>query len=153
MRILWLSLVLLFNFQPKHERLVILEKNITVAGTTSLGKFECIYNVEGLKDTLIFENNTSSTSFLFEIPVNDFACGNFLLNNDFRKTIKAKQYPKAQVKVTRLRRGKTLYQCDLFLDIAGKKLIFRDFELTQLDKKLMGNLLLSFDALELEAPN
>src|SRR5690606_29284144 len=108
--------------------------------------------VEGLKDMLIFENNTSSTSFLFDIPVNEFACGNFLLNNDFRKTIKAKQYPKAQVKVKRLRRGKSLYVCDLYLDIAGKKLTFKDFELTKMDKRLLGNLLLGFDALELEAP-
>lgn len=153
MRILWLLIVLLFNFQPKHERLVILEKTITVSGTTSLGKFECNYNVDGLKDTLIFENNTSSTSFLFDIPVNEFACGNFLLNNDFRKTIKAKQYPKAQVKVKRLRRGKSLYVCDLYLEIAGKKSTFRDFELTQMDNRLLGNLLLSFDALELEAPS
>ena len=152
MRILWLSLILLLNFQPKHERLMILEKEITVSGNTSLGKFDCTYNVEGLKDTLSFVDNKSKDTFLFDIAVADFGCGNLFLNNDFRKTIKAKEFPKARVKVTNLRKNKGSYRCDLHLEIAGKRLYFKDFHLNLNDEKLMGYLRLNFDTLGLDPP-
>src|SRR5690554_4211648 len=104
MRILWLSLILLFNFQAPDDKLLIYEKEITVSGNTSLGKFDCSYYVNSRKDTLALNN--PGGSFIFEIPVADFSCGNFILNNDFRKTIKAKEYPKAQVKVSNLRKNR-----------------------------------------------
>src|SRR5690606_36580605 len=98
MPILWLPFAFLLSVYPGQEKLVILEKEITVSGNTSLGKFDCIYHVTGLKDTLSFMDNKSKDVFLFDIAVTDFGCGNFLLNNDFRKIIKAKEFPEAHVK-------------------------------------------------------
>jgi len=153
MRILWLSLILMFSFQPKHERLVIIEKEITVSGNTSLGKFECGYNIRGVKDTLSFVDNKSAEIFSFDIAVSDFACGNFLLNNDFRKTIKAKEYPQAYVKVAKLRKNKNNYSCDLHLELAGKQLLFKDFQLSDSGTELQGNLTLDFETLDLNPPS
>jgi len=152
MRILWLLLILQFNFPPKHDKLVIIEKEITVSGNTSLGKFECDYNVKGLKDTLFFINDKSTDTFFFDIVVSDFTCGNFLLNNDFRRTIKAKEYPQAYVKVVNLRRVKNGYICDLHLDLVGKKLLFKNFQLSSSNGEIRGNLTLDFETLALAPP-
>src|SRR5690606_19416653 len=116
------------------------------------GKFNCTYNVTGPKDTLLFIDNKSQDAFYFDIAVDDFGCGNLLLNNDFRKTIRAKEYPKAHVKVTNLRKSQQGYRCSLHLEIAGKKLFFKDFLLHDGEQTLTGNLDLNFDTLGLSPP-
>lgn len=153
MRILWLSLILLFHFTPETERLVIFEKEITVSGNTSLGKFDCTYEVLGSKDTLSFNGNESHDVFLFDIEVADFGCGNFLLNNDFRKTIKAKTYPQAHVRVSNFKKNSDSYHCDLNLELVGKNLHFKDFKLSDKDGNLVGRLKLDFETLDLVAPS
>jgi hypothetical protein len=152
MRILCLIFLLTFNFHHENERLVIQEKEIIVSGNTTLGKFHCAYKGTGLKDTLSFVNNQSTDAFLFQIDVAEFGCGNPLLNNDFRKTIKAKEFPQAIVKVTHLKKVQDGYRCDLHLGIAGKRLFFKDFLLQSQDNKLSGQLDLHFDALGLDPP-
>lgn len=152
MRILWLILFLTFNLHHEEERLVIQEKEITVSGNTTLGKFDCAYKERGLKDTLHFVGNRSKENFLFDIKVEEFGCGNLILNNDFRKTIKAKEFPQAHVKVTNLKKAREGYRCDLYLEIAGKRLFFRDFLLNDQEEKLTGRLDLRFDTLELDPP-
>ncbi|HLT06645.1 MAG TPA: hypothetical protein VK014_03910 [Cyclobacteriaceae bacterium] len=151
MRVLWLLLLVLYTVHPE-ERLVIQQKEITVSGNTSIGKFNCTYTELGLGDTLTFLNRQSKDIFYFNIAVTDFACGNPILNNDFRKTIKAKEYPHARVKVSRLRKSADGYRCDLNLEIAGKPLFFKDFSLSDDGRHLMGTLTIDFATLELEAP-
>lgn len=152
MHILWFSLLFLFNYQPSPETLVILEKEITVSGNTSLGQFNCTHQEGGLKDTLFFTDHRSKDYFLFDIKVADFSCGNFLLNNDFRKTIKAKMFPQAHVRVSNFRKRRKSYSCDLHLEIVGKKLFFKDFKLSTQDNKLIGKLMLDFKTLDLAPP-
>lgn len=152
MRILCLIFLLAFNFNPGKERLVIHEKEIIVSGNTTLGKFDCDYRGIGLKDTLSFVNNLSKDAFLFHIDVTEFGCGNPILNNDFRKTIRAKEFPQARVIVTNLKKVKEGYQCDLHLEIAGKRLFFEDFLLNSQNGKLTGRLDLHFDTLGLVPP-
>src|SRR5690554_4833821 len=153
MRILWLLFFLLFNQQAPNDRLLIHEKKITVSGNTSLGTFDCSYQVKSRKDTLAFiHDNSKDNLLLFEIPVADFSCGNFILNNDFRKTIKAKEYPKAQVKVSNLKRNSEGYRCDLSLKLVGKELFFDDFQLSDNQGRLVGHLTLNFETLDLDPP-
>lgn len=152
MRIFCLIFLLAFNFNPKNERLVIYEKEITVSGNTTLGKFDCDYRGIGRKDTLSFVNNLSEDAFLFHIDVTAFGCGNPLLNNDFKKTIKAKEFPQARVIVTNLKKIKGGYQCDLHLEIAGKRLFFQDFLLSGEQGQLTGQMNLNFDTLGLVPP-
>lgn len=153
MRILWFSILIISMVLNKEELMVINEKSITVKGNTSLGNFECTYNVENLGDTLSFINNITKDQFRFDIPVGEFTCGNFLLNHDFRKTLKSKEYPKAYVKVTNLKKNRKNYTCDLYLDIVGKNLIYPDFKLRDNGTSLNGDLILDFDHLELEPPS
>lgn len=151
MRILWLLCMSLMFPMTKNE-LVIMEKEIVVSGTTSIGDFLCSYYVNNQKDTLFMNKMASPADFLFEIPVSKFSCGNFLINNDFRRTIKAREFPSALVKVSRLRKNNENYTCDLFLEIAGKRMRFENFDLLNTGDKLCGDLVLSFDDLELDPP-
>lgn len=152
MRILYLIFFLAFSFNPGNERLVIYEKEIVVSGNTTLGKFDCNYRGIGLKDTLTFVNNVSQDAFLVHIDVTEFGCGNPILNNDFRKTIKAKEFPQARVIVTNLKKVRGGYQCDLHLEIAGKRLFFEEFLLSSQEGRLTGQLDLHFDTLGLVPP-
>ena len=151
MRILWLLCMSLIFPMTKNE-LVIMEKEIVVSGTTSIGDFVCSYYVNNTKDTLSMGGDASPNNFLFEIPVAKFTCGNFLINNDFRKTIKAKEFPSALVKVSHLKKNNDHYTCDLFLEIAGKKMLFENFDLFDTGGQLCGDLVLSFEDLELDPP-
>ncbi|MFC2188008.1 hypothetical protein [Peijinzhouia sedimentorum] len=153
MRVLYLIIaVILFSFAPTNEMLVITEKQIKVSGVTSIGKFTCDYCIDDMKDTLISNRTNRSGTLQFTIPVDDFSCGNFMLNKDFRKTLKSDEYPSAKVQVSNLVKKENGYFCHLRLQIVGKELIFENFHLTKSDQKLTGKLTLSFDELELKAP-
>ncbi len=153
MRVLYLIIiVILFSFAPTNELLVITEKQVKVSGVTSIGKFTCDYCIDDMKDTLISNRTNRSGTLQFTIPVDDFSCGNFMLNKDFRKTLKSDEYPSAKVKVSNLVKKENGYFCHLRLQIVGKELIFENFHLTKSDQKLTGKLTLSFDELELKAP-
>ena len=151
MRILWLLYMLLI-FPVAKDELVIIEKEIVVSGTTSIGDFVCSYYVNNTKDTLFMDNVASPANFIFEIPVSKFSCGNFLINSDFRRTIKAREFPSASVKVSRLRKNKESFTCDLLLEIAGKRMRFEDFNLFNTGDRLCGDLVLSFEDLALDPP-
>jgi hypothetical protein len=96
MRVL-LIVLLIFLYPSKEEREVIVtKKKIIVSGETSIGGFNCDFQKNKLKDTLYIDHQDKKTELNFEIPVKEFSCGNFLLNNDFRKTIKAEDFPHAR---------------------------------------------------------
>lgn len=121
MRIL-LALILILLSPYKEEREVIVtRKMITVSGQTSIGGFNCDYSRNGLKDTLYIDYTKKVKDLIFEIPVQDFSCGNFLLNKDFRKTIKADQFPTAKVRVRDLKSSYGHYSCDMTVDIVDRK--------------------------------
>lgn len=153
MRVLLILLLILFNPDLKEKREVIVtQKVITVSGQTSIGGFNCDYAKNGLKDTLYIDYDDSKKELIFDIPVQDFSCGNFLLNRDFRKTIKAEQYPTAKVKVSNLQSNYGHYTCDLSVDLVGKKLNFPNLVLKRTPTGVSGHLVLSFEELALETP-
>ncbi len=153
MRVLYLIIaVILFSFAPTNETLVITEKQIKVSGVTSIGKFTCDYCLDDMKDTLISNRTNRSGTLQFTIPVDEFSCGNFMLNKDFRKTLKSEEYPTARVQVSNLVKKDNGYFCHLKLQIVGKELVFENFHLAKSNHKLTGKLVLSFDELNLQAP-
>jgi hypothetical protein len=154
MRVLLTLFMFLFGLLPKEE-LIVTEKILTVSGKTTLGGFSCEYVDRDFQDTLFIDTKNRSTNpdLVFDIPVREFACGNFVLNSDFRKTIKAEEYPTALIKVREFRaKGKHIV-CDLQVELAGKKLEYKNLVLQRKENGLVGNLILSFDELELKAPH
>ncbi len=136
------------------DTFVIQHKEIIVKGNTSLGSFECSYDNKQLGDTLIFENEFSDNNRLdFVIPVRDFGCGNFILNSDFRKTLKAEEYPTCKVTVHSLVRNKRQIYGNISIKMAGNEMDLSKVIFSQLEDKLQGKIQLSFKELALEAPH
>ena len=152
MRVLIIILLILFNPDLKEREVIVTKKVLTVSGQTSIGGFNCDYSKNGLKDTLFIDQSKSLKELIFDIPVHDFSCGNFLLNRDFRKTIKAEQFPSARVKVKNLKSNYGHYTCDLEVSLVGKNLSFPALVLKRTAEGVSGKLILSFEDLELETP-
>jgi hypothetical protein len=152
MRVLLIFVVLLLNAPATERELIVSEKIISVHGVTSIGKFKCNYSKNSLKDTLFVNHTKHKRDLIFDIPVQNFSCGNFVLNSDFRKTIKADEFPHARVKVSNLKSNGKNYTCDMTVNLVGKTLEFKGMELTGMDKGLKGHLSLSFDDLDLTTP-
>ena len=153
MRVLLILLGMLWMEGNHSDPLVITSKKITVSGQTSFGAFHCDYSTAGLKDTLLFDAKSKSKPIIFKIPVKSFSCGNFLLNKDFRSTIKAEQYPYSEVQVTNIKNENGQIRCDLTVNLVGKKLEFQSLPLERCPGGLQAELRLSFERLELQPPN
>ncbi|MBL6446032.1 YceI family protein [Fulvivirga sp. 29W222] len=133
MSILSIILLLISLTEPaKTESCLVIEKrSITINGDTSLGGFSCGYEVSGVNDTL-YMNNLPYSPYSFTIPVEAFKCGNFLLNRDFRATLKAEEYPKVTVQVQSLQeQGKGLLTGCIKLSLVGKYKTLDDVEFCQ----------------------
>lgn len=152
MRVLLVLILFLLNPLLEEREIIITKKMITIKGKTSLGGFSCDYSRNGLKDTLYFDYNSKAKELSFNIPVNDFSCGNFLLNKDFKKTIKADEYPTALVRVKNLKSKHGFYTCDMSVQIVGKKLEYKNLKLQNIPNGLSADMILSFQELELNAP-
>lgn len=154
MRFLALFVLLLFSsgFQERKE-LVITQQKILVSGYTSVGKFNCDFSRVGMADTLRFNSTEVRKSLEFKIPVKNFSCGNFLLNSDFRSTLKAEDFPYANVRVANFREKSGKVFCHLTLDLVGRRLEFPDLMLERGPKGLSGKLILNFDLLNLSPPS
>lgn len=153
MRILLMILLMLLGAPVKERTLIVTRKTIQVSGQTSLGGFNCDYNKVGAKDTLFLDTHGKGRELVFEIPVQEFSCGNFLLNRDFRKTIQAEQFPNAIVRVRNLQANYGHYTCDLMVDMVGKRLDFPNMVLKRRADGLVADLVLGFGELELKAPS
>jgi len=152
MRVLLAIFLVLLNPIKEEREVVVTKKTITVSGQTSIGGFNCEYERNSLKDTLLIDASRVNAELIFDIPVQDFSCGNFLLNRDFRKTIKAEHYPHARVKVKNIKSNYGHYSCDLNVHIVGKELIYNELPLKRTANGITANLVIGFNELDLEAP-
>lgn len=147
---------LLFNLfvaSEVAETYLIKEKRISVKGKTSLGGFNCRYVEKGLDQSLIMHPQNGMPDLELNVNVENFGCGNFILNKDFRNTIKAKEFPTAKVKVTNwMRRGGKFY-CNMFVTLVGKQLTFRDLELVRIKEGVKANVNIQFSQLGLSPPS
>ncbi len=149
--ILLVSLFFVFAKQERNQ-LVITQYQVVVKGHTSVGKFNCNFEEKGKVDTLDLNASDSQDAMEFQIPVKSFSCGNFLLNSDFRSTLKAEEYPFAKVQVKNLREKSGAIYCHLSLHLVGNNLEYPDFLLKKNAKGLRGKLILDFETLNLTPP-
>lgn len=151
MRVIGLIIIFIVfvSFTGSNSKYLLLNsKKFTVEGSTSLGSFTCNYDLE-TKDTLFLSQKTGFTD---KVPVKEFGCGNFMLNRDFRKTLKEKQYPFVAISLSEVRRQGENYLYTLNLDLAGKKKTFRNLVLTKENKNLKGSIELKFSDFDLQPP-
>jgi len=137
---------------PQPEKTVVSKQVFTIEGNTSLGTFKCNY-VTTERDTILWNDTDKiKKSLKYVIPSQKFSCGNFLLNSDFRKTIKAAQYKNIGIEISEIRRSSKKIFCNLKLQLAGKEKTYTNLELEETDNYLEGSLAVNFSDFELKAP-
>lgn len=94
----------LFNNEPRKDKISLVTIHINggsylkIHGRTNLNKFHCQY-IKSLSDTLLVTITRDETDKLIlenaDISLNvlQFDCGNGLINKDFRKLLRAKDFP------------------------------------------------------------
>ncbi len=106
-----------------QEYLLVAGKTVRVKGKTSIGKFDCAYEVSAGQDSISFEQMKDQGTVLdIFLPVDEFGCGNKLLTKDFGKTLQSKEHPNIQVIVTDFERQDGEYVGSIELHLVGKEL-------------------------------
>lgn len=135
----------------KHSYWLIDSGEFNVKGKTSIGKFDCKYELQ-IEDTLFFNQKEG---FSYKIPVREFRCGNFILNNDFRKTLKHKEFPEvffSMMYVDEKSAENSNYPFELYLKIAGKEKHIKSLNLKRNKNVLTGEVELKFNDFDLSPP-
>lgn len=152
MRVFGLILVLTAAlFSTPKDYLLVSTKQFTVQGTTSIGGFECNYDMNA-KDTLFFNQPNRTKKISHSVPVKSFGCGNFMLNNDFRKTLKEKEFPNVTIELSNFKKSDENYSCDLTLNLVGKQKTYKNLPLKYDKSSLIGNITLQFSDFNLTPP-
>jgi polyisoprenoid-binding protein YceI len=138
-------------FSTPKEYLLVSTKQFTVQGTTSIGGFECTYDLN-TKDTLFFNDDNQKSKIAHSIPVREFGCGNFILNADFRKTLNANEYPTITVELTNFKKQNEYYSCDLSLQLVGIKKSYKNLKLKMYKNRIDGDVIVNFSDFGLKPP-
>jgi hypothetical protein len=138
-------------FSTPKEYLLVSTKQFSVQGTTSIGGFECNCDMN-TKDTLFFNQPERSNKITHTVPVKSFGCGNFILNNDFRKTLKEKEFPNVRIELSNFRKSTENFNCDLTLNLVGKQKIYKNLPLKFDNNRLIGMITLQFSDFDLTPP-
>ncbi|GGD13098.1 YceI family protein [Flavobacterium orientale] len=138
-------------FSTPKDYLLVSTKQFIVRGTTSIGGFECNYDMNA-KDTLYFNKAQKLNKISHSIPVKKFGCGNFILNHDFRKTLKEKEFPQIEIELSNFKNHNNQYSCDLILKLVGKQRVYKNLPLKINQNRLHGNIILNFSDFELTPP-
>ncbi|MFT2008267.1 hypothetical protein ACMA1I_06295 [Pontibacter sp. 13R65] len=154
-----LAVVVMVNvvLPPKEEFVIVKGSKITVQAATSLGNINCSYSSNSLKDTLLLNTALLKKDRLkLSIPVEQFGCGNPLLNRDFQQTLNAKEYPNIRIEVLSLKQAGKDYKGALKFEVGGKttmmeEVIFNMFS-AQGATFMKSNICLNFTEMGLNAP-
>jgi len=146
------TLLMLSLLFPRQECTVISKQEFIIEGDTSLGDFKCKYESMA-KDTLFWNGKTAKNTLLqYEIPGKEFGCGNFILNKDFRKTIRVKEYQYTKIELLNIRKNADEMACDVKLQLAGKQKRYQNVELKRTKNTLKGTLVVNFSDFDLQSP-
>lgn len=80
---------------------------LTIHGKSNINKFDCRYNFNKPRDSLVFDIISSGEMLIlrnvqFTIPIKQTDCGNRLLNKDFRATLEVQEHPNINISINRL---------------------------------------------------
>lgn len=130
---------------------IIIDKlEIEILGNSTVGKFNCS-NSFTFKDT-IYLNSNSRNSLKSEISMNNFECGNRIMNKDLKTTVKAATFPKSTVTITNIKPFGSNYKCSLNFRITDKILSYQNLVLKNNKEFLDGNVAVNFSDIGLEPP-
>ncbi|GHE70409.1 hypothetical protein [Roseivirga thermotolerans] len=158
MRLLVLALVWVSPLSVSaQDSLLITGKSITIQGQTSLGKFACTYSEIHQPEAAFIRNGANSIPVLFlELLIEDFDCGNKILNKDFRETLRAAEHPSIGISVDNFRKIENYYLSTVSLTLGGKVSELLELRFIKIDKHgntyLKSEFKLSTSSFELSPP-
>ncbi|WP_348797800.1 hypothetical protein [Flavobacterium adhaerens] len=156
--IIGLGLVLLILFGSAKPILPIIENNtiiiekleIEIQGNSTIGKYNCS-NSLSYRDT-IYLNSNIKNSLKSEIAMNNFDCGNKIMEKDLRTTVKANKFPKSSVTITNIKPFGNNYKCSLNFRITDKVISYQNLVLKNNKESLEGSVNVNFSNIDLEPP-
>ncbi|HEU4791971.1 MAG TPA: YceI family protein [Flavobacterium sp.] len=138
----------LFDTDPN---IIIIDKlEIEILGNSTVGKYNCS-NALPYRDTIYLNSNTKN-SLKSEISMNNFECGNRIMNKDLKTTVKATKFPKSTVTITNIKPFGTNYKCSLNFRITDKTLSYQNLVLKNTKESLEGIVAVKFSDIGLEPP-
>ncbi|MBF4471950.1 hypothetical protein [Flavobacterium sp. HJJ] len=133
------------------SNIIIIDRlEIEISGNSTIGQYNCS-NSLSYRDTIYLNSNTKN-SLKSEISMNDFECGNRIMNKDVKTTVKAVKYPKSTVTITNIKTFGTNYKCSLNFRITDKTLSYQNMILKNNKESLEGNIAVKFSDIALEPP-
>ncbi|HKO76978.1 MAG TPA: hypothetical protein VJU52_07155 [Flavobacterium sp.] len=123
---------------------------IEILGNSTVGKYSCSNSLL-YRDTIYLNSNTKN-SLKSEISMNNFECGNRIMNKDVKTTVKATKFPKSTVTITNIKPFGTNYKCSLNFRITDKTLSFQNMVLKTSKESLEGVVAVNFSDIALDPP-
>lgn len=130
--------------------IIINKLEIEILGSSTAGKYKCT-NSHPYKDT-IYLNSATKNCLKSEISMNNFECGNRIMNKDLKTTVKAAKFPKSTVTITNIKPSGTNYTCNLKFRITNKTLSYPNLVLKSTKEFLEGTVAIKFSDIGLTAP-
>jgi hypothetical protein len=127
----WLLLLFLTSAlgnDPIHQGKWIIDNTsqLLIHGETNVNSFTCYISCYHNVDTLTYSRDEGKDELIFNknkmvIPIYNFTCGNTLITQDFRQTVKADKFPYLNVGFISLRENKekTHAYGTMLIDLAG----------------------------------
>lgn len=139
------------HFLLIDPNIIIIDRlEIEILGNSTVGQYNCS-NSLAYRDTIFLNSNTKN-SLKSEISMNNFECGNRIMNKDVKSTVKATKFPKSTVTITNIKPFGTNYKCSLNFRITDKTLSYQNMILKTTKKSLEGVVAVNFSDIELEPP-
>jgi hypothetical protein len=130
--------------------IVINKLEIEILGNSTVGKYNCANSLP-YRDTIFLNSNTKN-SLKSEISMDNFECGNRIMNKDLKTTVKATKFPKSTVTITDIKPSGTNYKCSLNFRITDKTLSYHNLALKNSKESLEGSVAVKFSDIALEPP-
>ncbi|WNH12436.1 YceI family protein [Thalassobellus suaedae] len=165
--IIFISAIFLLSFTTKKlvtntSILIVPESTLIVKGKTNVNKFDCIYNIQKIKNPIPVFFEMKENKMVFEntelVLENEcFDCGNKMINKDFQDLLKSKTHPDIFLKLKELEKlseNDSVYHANLELEIAGKTKDYQIAVVLEQEKDLIvkGILLLNICDFNIEPP-
>lgn len=130
---------------------IIIDKlEIEILGNSTVGKFNCS-NSFSMNDSIYLNSNVKN-SLKSEILMNNFECGNRIMDKDLKTTVKATKFPKSTVTITNIKPFGINYKCSLNFRITDKTLSYQNLVLKNGKESLEGSVTVNFSDIALEPP-
>jgi len=138
------------SFLIDPNTIIIDKLEIEILGSSTIGKYNCSNSLM-YRDTIYLNSNVKN-SLKSEISMNNFDCGNRIMEKDLRTTVKSTKFPKSTVTITNIKPFGSNYKCSLNFKITDKILSYQNLILKNNKESLEGSVAVTFSEIALEPP-